>query len=513
MCGIAAVFSKTKNGLGEADLEKPLLQMLAAIRHRGDRYHFGERMVLSRAALGTNRLAIIDRDHGRQPVEDPGSGLVIVMNGEIYNFRDLRKELVDLGHDFRTESDTEVVLHAYLEWGASCLPKLDGIFGFVITDTQQGTCFAARDFVGVKPLYFGETQDMLFFASERKCFLHLSVSAHEIPPGCYWYDGQLVRFAEIKSVPDLHIRKKSAIKDCKRFMEDAVRKQVATDLPVAVIFSGGLDSTIILHLAEKFHSDVTAFSIGTQDSEDLEFARRFCRERDITHVVNDFYNAQIDRNIRSAIFDGEFFEPVDISDMLSMALVYSAVRANGFKVALSGDGSDEIFAGYDLFQQVNDPYALSTYRVNNLYRTDLQRTDRSSMVNSIECRVPFLDRALVEFALSLPFDLKVRNGVEKHVLREAFRSEIPGYMLDRPKIRMPEGIGIFDRVFNALGRIQANGQALPEISLDTPQVRNALTLFLEFGYDAPKERYKKPGVDYLEGGYFEFGQVSAPESV
>lgn len=296
-------------------------------------------------------------------------------------------------------------------------------------------------------------------------------------------------------------------------MEDAVRKQAATDLPIAVIFSGGLDSTIILHLATKYHKDVTAFSIGADNSADLAFARRFCAERGIPHVVTDFHNGQIRRNIRNTIFNGEFFEPVDISDMLTMAAVYAAVRSNGFKVALSGDGSDEIFAGYDLFKTAKDPYDLSTYRLNNLYRTDLQRTDRSSMANSIECRVPFLDGAVIELAMSLPFDIKVRNGVEKYVLREAFQSEIPAYMIDRPKIRMPEGIGIHDQIFNALAEVQTEDIKLPDINIDGPQIRNALSLFLEFGYDAPNERFKKLGMDFVQGGYFKFDKLTDQRGV
>ncbi len=228
--------------------------------------------------------------------------------------------------------------------------------------------------------------------------------------------------------------------------------------------------------------------------------------------MTGFDERQIARNIRNAVFNGEFFEPVDISDMLTMAGVYAAIRANGFKIALSGDGSDEIFAGYDLFKTASDPYALSTYRLNNLYRTDLQRTDRSSMSNSVECRVPFLDRAVIEHAMSLPFDMKVRGGVEKYVLREAFRSHLPDYMIDRPKIRMPEGIGIHDRIFNALATVQTQKLPLPDVIIDGPQIRKALLLFLELGYDAPKERYKMLGTDYFQSGYFNFDELTVQRS-
>ncbi len=504
MCGIAAVFSIQNSQTEGRDLEATLLHMLGAIRHRGDAYNFAERLVFNRAAMGTNRLAIVDRDQATQPIVDPDSGKVIVMNGEIYNHRELRSELQDLGRPFRTSSDTEVVLQAFIAWGANCVERLDGIFAFVIYDPASGDCFAARDHIGIKPLYYGAIDSLVGFASERKCFLGLAKTTQEVMPGSYWHNGEVTRYVSFEAVPEYGMPEAAAIAECRRRMEEAVRKQVATDLPIAVIFSGGLDSTIILHLATKFHKDVTAFSIGTDNSADLAFARRFCTERGIPHVITEFHHGQISRNIRNSVFNGEFFEPVDISDMLTMAAVYSAVRANGFKVALSGDGSDEIFAGYDLFKTTDDPYGLSTYRLNNLHRTDLQRTDRSSMANSIECRVPFLDRAVIEHAMSLPFDMKVRNGVEKYVLREAFREEIPSYMIDRPKIRMPEGIGIHDQIFNALAEVQTGDIILPDINIDGPQVRNALKLFLEFGYDAPAERYKKLGTDYFQGGYFSF---------
>jgi asparagine synthase (glutamine-hydrolysing) len=508
MCGIATIFSMPNTLVTNIDHEARLLYMLGAIRHRGDGYNFAERLTFKNGAIGTNRLAIVDRVQARQPIIDE-SGRMIVMNGEIYNHRELRAELIFLGHKFCTESDTEVVLRAFGEWGHLCVERLDGIFAFVILNPSTGDCFAARDHVGIKPLYYSTVDGVVSFGSERKCFLGLSKNVKELMPGHFWHDGQLSRYISFSSEPDFSISEVFAIGECRRLMENAVRKQVATDLPIAVVFSGGLDSTIILHLATKFHQDVTAFSIGNSKSTDLMFAKRFCAARGIPHIVIDFQDGQIQRNFRNVIFSGEFFEPVDISDMLTMAAIYSSVRANGFKIALSGDGSDEIFAGYDLFKTVDDPYALSTYRLNNLYRTDLQRTDRSSMVNSIECRVPFLDREIIQFAMALPFDFKVRKGIEKYILREAFRFEIPDYMVDRPKVRMPEGIGIHDHIFESLANfIPTNDFDVPSIVIDSPQIYNALGHYLEFGFDPPKERYKKVGLDYFQGGYFEFNAAS-----
>lgn len=503
MCGIAAIFPIAKDARVE-NPEAKLLQMLGMIRHRGDSYHFAEKLVFEKGAMGTNRLAIVNRDCARQPIRDELTGCVVVLNGEIYNHDVLRDELSLLGIDFATKSDTEVVLQAYLQWGDIFVSRLDGIFAFVIYDPRENTHFAARDHIGIKPLYYATIGNDIAFGSERKCFIGFDCEALEVKPGHYWRNGIETCYQSFEAAPQ-HWETKQAIEQCKMLLEAAVKRQVATDLPIAVIFSGGLDSTIILHLAMKYHSDVTAFSLGTDDSEDLEFARRFCRERSIKHHIANFDPHLIARNISRAIFDGEFFEPVDISDMLSMTMVYALARNHGFKVALSGDGSDEIFAGYDMFKSAADPNALTTYRVNNLYRTDLQRVDRSSMVNSIECRVPFLDKQLMSFAMSLPINLKIRNGVEKYVLRESMRNELPSYMLDRPKIRMPEGIGINDQVFAALGKLVPEEHISDsKIVIDSDQVKHALGKYLHFGFTPPQERTKKPGVDYHSGGYFNF---------
>lgn len=504
MCGIAAIIAP--KSMTSQTMEASLLQMLGNIRHRGDTFHFAERAVLGSAALGANRLAIVAAESAQQPVFDPSTGYYLIMNGEIYNYRELREDLRALGHTFRTGGDTEVVLKAYIEWGANAVERLDGIFAFVAYNDVTGQVFAVRDHVGIKPLYYVVEGDVVMFGSERKCFLGICGGVRDFPPGSYFADGELFSYVKFSAATEpVRLDEGAAIARCRALLDAAVRKQVATHLPIAVVFSGGLDSTVILHLATKHHKDVSAFSIGTESSPDLEFARRYCTELGVPHVVLPFSKEQAVRTIPDAIFDGELFEPIDISDMVNMSAVYSAIRANGFKIALSGDGSDEIFAGYDLFKQVDNPAELTTYRLNNLYRTDLQRTDRSSMKHSVECRVPFLDRELLSFAMELPFDLKVRNGIEKYILREAFRSEIPGYMIDRPKIRMPEGIGIDDHVFNAVGEGNAYVGG-PDLLIDSPQAASSIAQYVRFGYDAPAKRNKLQEWDYFPGGYFPFHQ-------
>jgi asparagine synthase (glutamine-hydrolysing) len=511
MCGIAGIVARNgrdETAAGSAAMEGVLLKMLAPIRHRGDPFHFAERAVTARAAIGTNRLAIVDRAHGTQPVFDATGRFAAVVNGEIYNHASLRSELRDLGVTFSSESDTEVFLQAYLRWGPAFVHRVEGMFGAVIVDMLTQDVFAARDHVGIKPLYFARDPEHLYFASERKSFIELGVLPEELPPGSYFANGRIEAYCDYRMEDDGALTERDAIAECRDAVDRAVRSHVATDLPIAVLFSGGLDSTIVLHLAHKHHRQVTAFSVGTPDSADVECARRYCHERGIPHVVTEISRAQNARTIPRAIYYGEFFEPVDISDMVVMSTVYATIAAHGFKVALTGDGSDEIFAGYDLFQQVDNPNALGEYRLKNLFRTDLQRTDRSSMSYSVESRVPLLAENVVRLGCRIPYSLKVRHGVEKYVLREAFRQEIPAYLLDRPKIRMPEGIGIRDDVFRALPTFGTDGPDLhPDFTIDSPQVEIAARMYGAFGYPLPTRRFKAVGKDYFPGGYFDFKTV------
>ena len=202
MCGIAAILplAATPDLPPPVDPAAALMRMLGALRHRGDSWNFAEHLLLpvrrvqgrraqgreaqgAGGAMGTNRLAIVDRAHGRQPVVDPASGRLIVMNGEIYNHEELRAELEAGGHHFRTASDTETVLAAFGAWGPACVDRLDGIFAFVIHDPATGSSFAARDHLGIKPLYMATAGGWVAFASERKAFIGLMAGVTELAPG------------------------------------------------------------------------------------------------------------------------------------------------------------------------------------------------------------------------------------------------------------------------------------------------------------------------------------------
>ncbi|MGY2261052.1 asparagine synthetase B family protein [Pseudomonas sp. SDO55104_S430] len=500
MCGIAAVFETPTNSDEKFDFEAALLQMLGRISHRGVAEKFGERFIFSHAAIGTNRLPIVDREENKQPFIDNISGRAIIFNGEIYNLNELRVVLASHGVKFLGCSDTELVLRAYNHWGESCLTRLNGIFAFIIYSPEDNTVFAARDRLGVKPLYLAQEGSVLYFASELKALIGLTNKAQEILPGHYWVDGQQNAYYLISEsiLPELDY--KSTVSKCNELLHLSVKRQVNTDLPVGVVFSGGLDSAIILYLANLYHKNVTAYTVGVAGSADVEFAHRLCKELGVKIVVSDVDRVDLMQSIRATIYASEQFELVDITDALTIHSAFSRMKEDGIRIALSGDGSDELFAGYDFFIGASDRRALQLHKVKNLYRTDLQRVDRMSMFNTVECRVPFLDKELFDFIMSAPMEFHVRDDISKALLRDAFFLELPDYITRRPKMRMSEGSGVGGLIFEILNSMNDSLGSMP-FPLEDNAVNSAALIFQEFGFELPSTRYKVQGLDYHIGGW------------
>lgn len=513
MCGIAAIINcGSQLLLSEQENRMRLYAMLASIRYRGDPEHFGESWVTRQAALGTNRLAIVDRENAQQPVTDSTGRLRVIFNGEIYNFTSLRAELEDAGHEFCTESDTEVLVYGYFEWGEQLPEKLDGIFSFIVYDQEAATFLAARDHIGVKPLYYTKVADTYYFGSEQKCLLPYSSEIHTLPPGHFMRPGRTSRYFELENSTftvgvdeNNQAAAAASAARCRELLDNAVRKQVNTDLPLAVMFSGGIDSTVILHLARKHHPNVTAFTIGFEGAADIAVARRFCEEHGIPQHVYHLQRSELIEALPRVIYESEFFEGIDAMDACVAYFGYRLVRERGFKVALCGEGSDEVLAGYDLFREHPNQHELLEYRVNNLHRTDLQRVDRASMMNSVETRVPFMDRDFLRFAYHLPMAWKLVNGTEKWILREAFRNQLPAYIVERSKVRMPDGSGLKDTLMTyANQHVELEDNVRAALPLDTPQAAYFLKQYIDAGFPVPAERHRRVGYDYSPSGYFEF---------
>ncbi|ONB78063.1 asparagine synthetase B [Burkholderia pseudomallei] len=508
MCGIGAIFSTQRASVD--GIERSLSALMSKIAHRGDASRFNENLIRERFGLATNRLAIVERDHARQPVSDHERDLHVVLNGQIYNYKELRDELAARGHRFSHAGDAEVLLRAYLEYGPSFATKLDGMFSFVLFDNLNGKFLIGRDHVGIKPLYYAQRDGVWYVASELKALTHVNARIETLAPGTLFDGKETIRYVSYDaSRPVSRDSFDEAKARVRTLLEESARRRADTGLPICVMFSGGIDSAIVLRLAHRYHPDVTAISFGLPGSNDIEIAHRYCAEHGIRHVIYTFTKQDLLENIDDAVYYGEFFEKIDAIDSAIAHFGYYIANKLGLKVALCGEGSDEIFGGYDLFKTHAQPGALSLYRLNNLHRTDLQRVDRASMRNTVEARVPFMDAELIDYVLSLDFSYKLHGGVEKHILREAFRDVLPGYIIDRPKIRMPDGSGVKNVIIDhidSLGDAPPDDAArrLGEIGLSDRSALFFARKYLECNFPFPTQRFKQAGKDFSESGYFDF---------
>jgi len=442
MCGIALV-------LGPRD-SPAFWGMLAALALRGERLEVTERPGL---LAGTQRLAIVDRDRAVQPWTD--GRYLLCYNGELFNYRQLRSDLLAAGARVGGEGDTAVLAAAFAWWGEQAVRRFRGEYAFAVADPAAGRVYLARDPLGVKPLYWARSDGRLYVASEIKALVPLAVPVHEVPPGQHgWATAksgpELAPYADLGSLGDSAEPVEDpaeAAKLVRAAFEDSIRVRVDTDLPVGVILSGGLDSSLTLLHVREMHPDCVAFTIGAPGSEDLHYARRLCADLSVPHEVIELSPRQIGlAQIRSAIRISELTEYGDIINAVVSIPLFRRVRQAGVKVVLTGDGSDELFGGYAMYDQAGDQARrLFRHKLATLGRTELQRVDRASMAATVEARVPFLDPGLVEVALRLPMSLKVRDGQEKWILREAFADQLPGYIRQRPKNPMSHSSGLHER--------------------------------------------------------------------
>jgi len=448
MCGIAGIFGRAA---GNRDL---LAGMLRAVRSRGeiDETYFSEKF-----CVATRRLKIVDRERAVQPIFNEAGDKLIIFNGEIFNYKEIKAEL-ETRLVFRTNSDTETILHAYEEYGPRCLELFDGQFAFVIYDVVNKTLFGARDHFGITPLYFVRDEDTIYIASVIKALTFLGRRIEAVLPGhTLDIQGRLSEYYRPRyRGPIYRARNGSAMGargelavELKEALKVAVAKRVDTDLPVGVIYSGGIDSSVVLSEAVKHHGEVTAFTIGTKGSEDVEVSQRFCKEKNIRQIIIAMEQKDIrQETIRQAIEVTELNEYLDIINAVISLPLFARIHEEGIKVVLGGDGSDELFAGYHMYRHVSqeDEVKLFLHNLMSLHRTELQRVDRCSMAFEVEVRVPYLDLKVVELALRLPVGWKVSDGVEKRIVRDAFQDELPEYIVRRTKNPLSYASGLHEAV-------------------------------------------------------------------
>jgi len=433
MCGIT--------GISEGSEVQTVERMMASLRHRGP--DGGGLWWNEHYTLGHKRLSIIDLEGGAQPMGDSEGRSRIVFNGEIYNYPNLRKEL---GEDrFSTQSDTEVILHLYLEDPIGHVERLDGMFAYAIVEGNQVTL--TRDPLGIKPLYVGRRDDGSFvFASEIEAALKACDNVQEFPPGhLYSSITGMARYYDLNPGPPYVADVETAKRGISERLDEAVSKRLIADVPVGVFLSGGLDSSLTAAFARRHKHPLDSFSVGTAESPDREYAWQVAeflgtRHHEYIYTVKEAIEA--------------LPEVIRYLESFDCALVRSAIPnfflarlARGYvKVALSGEGSDELFAGYDYLKGLS-PDALEEeliYITRSLHNTNLQRCDRMSMAHGLEVRVPFLDVKLVDWAFRIPVSLKLSapNGTEKWILRKVAEDILPESIVWRKKSKFAIGAGL-----------------------------------------------------------------------
>jgi asparagine synthase (glutamine-hydrolysing) len=446
VCGIALI-------VGPGADPALFRQMLGSLAPRGETEEaLEDGLVLA----GTQRLRIVDRERAVQPWLSPDGRWLLCYNGEIFNYRELRAELITLGRELRSESDTEVALEAFRQWGEQAVGRFRGEFAFAIADRQSGRTYLARDPVGVKPLYWSVRDGRLHVASEVKALVPVDAAVNEVPPGFHgWAAGpgdlpvlrpyaDLLRLGEGQPVEDAA----EAARLLRHALADSIRVRVDTDLTVGVVLSGGLDSSLVLSHVREMHPDCVALTVGAPGSDDLTYARRLTRELGVPHEVIDVRPGDIKADdVREAIRMSELTEYGDIINAIVSVPLFGRARELGVKVVLTGDGSDELFGGYSMYERIGPQSSrrLFLHKIRNLHRTELQRVDRVSMGQGVEARVPFLDLSLLELAMRLPAGLKIRDGQEKWIMRQAFADMLPGYIRRRPKNPMSHSSGLHER--------------------------------------------------------------------
>jgi asparagine synthase (glutamine-hydrolysing) len=440
MCGIVGTWPS-------ADKET-VEKMMGLLIHRGPDAAGIYVEPNGKSCLGHRRLSIMDPGGGNQPIFNESKTMAIVANGEIYNFLELRKDLIKR-HEFVTTSDTEAIIHCYEEFGTSVVNRLDGMFAFVISD--NGNLFAARDPLGIKPLYYAENDGTLWFGSELKALAPYCSNIREFPPGS-WYHTQM-GFRKFYEVPLIQIEESPVddyIKALRNTLENSVEKRLMSDVPLGAFLSGGLDSSIIAAIAKKHMPELHTFTVGVEGSPDLESARVVARHLGTIHHEHILAPREVADKLPEIIYCLESFDQ-DLVRSGIPCYFTSRLAAEHVKVILTGEGADELFAGYTYYKDITEERVLNDElrrSVECLHNINLQRVDRMTMVQSIEGRVPFLDVEMIELGLKIPsrFKLDPQNRVEKWILRKAFEDLLPNEIVWREKEQFDEGSGTVDLV-------------------------------------------------------------------
>ncbi|GKX60540.1 asparagine synthase B [Leminorella grimontii] len=458
MCSIFGVLDIKSDPI---ELRKKALEMSRLMRHRGP--DWSGIYATDSAILAHERLSIVDVNNGAQPLYNAARTHILAVNGEIYNHQELRRQLKDK-YEFQTESDCEVILALYQEKGVDFLDDLQGMFAFVLYDSERNRYLLGRDHIGIIPMYTGYDEYGNFFvASEMKALVPVCKTLKEFPAGSYLCsdDGEVRRYYQrdwmsYDSVKD-NVTDAYALRNA---LEESVKSHLMSDVPYGVLLSGGLDSSVISAITKKYAArriedderseawwpQLHSFAVGLKGSPDLAASLEVARHLGTVHHEIHFTEQEGLDAIRDVIYHIETYDVTTIRASTPMYLMARKIKAMGIKMVLSGEGADEVFGGYLYFHKAPDAKEFHEETVRKLlalHMYDCARANKAMAAWGVEARVPFLDKKFLDVAMRInPKDKMCGNGkMEKYIIREGFESYIPASVAWRQKEQFSDGVG------------------------------------------------------------------------
>ncbi len=401
------------------------------------------------ALLGFKRLAIMGlNEFGMQPFSYDDK--VLVCNGEIYGFRDIKIELLKKGYSFKSDSDCEILLPLFKEFGFEMFSKLDAEFALIIYDKKEDKIIAARDPLGIRPLYYGKSKsnDTYIFASEPKILVDLVEDIFPFPPG-YYFDGEkFIQYSFITDVESKHTRMRDVEKNIHSLLVEGVRKRLDSDAPIGFLLSGGLDSSLVCSIATKIlKKPIETFAIGMEkDAIDLKYAKEVADYLNTNHHEVIITRDDVISSLEEVIYNLATYDITTIRASVGMYLLCKYIHENtDIKVLLTGEISDELF-GYKYTDYAPNPEEFqkeSKKRIDEIHMYDVLRADRCISSNSLEARVPFGDLAFVKYVMEIDPKIKMnRYNKGKYLLRKAFEGDyLPKDILYREKAAFSDAVG------------------------------------------------------------------------
>lgn len=458
MCGFVGAFDLIQD---ISVLRGQVLRMAKKIRHRGPDWsgiYCGEKSILAH-----ERLSIVGVDSGKQPLYSKDGNLVLAVNGEIYNHKEIRSRYPE--YEFLTHSDCEVILALYKDKGVDLFEDLNGIFAFALYDVENDICLIGRDHMGIIPLYMGyDDHGQFYVASELKALEGVCPNVQEFLPGYYmcsaegnelkrWYKRDWMEYDNVKD-------NESDENELRVALESAVHRQLMSDVPYGVLLSGGLDSSIISAIAKRYAArrieddnqteawwpQLHSFAVGLKDSPDLVASKKVAEYIGTVHHEINFTVEEALDALSDVIYHIETYDVTTVRASTPMYLLARFIKSMGVKMVLSGEGADELFGGYLYFHKAPDAKAFheeTVRKLDRLHLYDCLRANKSLAAWGVEGRVPFLDKEFMDIAMRLnPQDKMCGNGkIEKYILRKTFQDYLPESVAWRQKEQFSDGVG------------------------------------------------------------------------